>query len=200
MIRINLLGVPKAKRGKRGGATQALPGVGGGAPNMLGVLLILLALGAGGNYYYYSTLQRDGIRLQKEIEEARRENLRLADIKAKYLELEKQKDLYERRVNVIHELQENQKGPSMLLTMIGDTVNKSDAVWLNSMKEDGNNIALDGMALSVDAVANLMRNLKSSGYFKNIEIKTTFQDDQVKDMSAFSFTLICERNSPNPKS
>ena len=199
MIRINLLGVPKSKRGKRGGG-GALPGVGGGAPNMLVVAVVLLAIGAGGNYYYYTTLQKDAITLQNKIDDAKRENLRLADIKAKYLELEKQKDLYERRVNVIHQLQENQKGPSTLLSMIGDTVNKSDAVWLNSMKEEGNSITLDGMALSVDAVANLMKNLKSSGYFKNIEIKTTFQDDAVKDMSAFSFMLICERNSQNPKS
>jgi Tfp pilus assembly protein PilN len=50
------------------------------------------------------------------------------------------------------------------------------------------------VALSVDAVANLMRNLKASGYFKNVEIKTTFQDEAVKDMSAFSFMLVCERN------
>ncbi len=199
MIRINLLGVPKAKRGKRGGGA-ALPGVGGGAPNMLIVLLILLVIGAGGNWYYYTTLQKDAVKLQNQIDEAKRENLRLSDIKAKYLELEKQKDLYERRVNVIHQLQENQKGPSTLLSMIGDTVNKSDAVWLNSMREDGNNITLNGVALSVDAVANLMRNLKSSGYFKNIEIKSTFQDDSVKDMASFSFMLVCERNPQNPKS
>jgi type IV pilus assembly protein PilN len=193
MIRINLLGVPKAKRGKRGGGA-ALPGVGGGAPNMLVVVLILLALGGGANWYYYTALQKDAVKLQEQIDEAKRENLRLADIKTKYLELEKQKDLYERRVNVIHQLQENQKGPSTLLSMIGDTVNRTDAVWLNSMKEDGNNITLDGMALSVDAVANLMRNLKASGYFKNIEIKSTYQDDSVKDMSAFSFMLVCERS------
>ena len=193
MIRINLLGVPKSKRGKR--VSGALPGVGGGAPNMLIVLVVLLAIGAGGNWYYYNMLQKDAVKLQTQIDEAKRENLRLADIKAKYLELEKQKDLYERRVNVIHQLQENQKGPSLLLTTIGDTVNRTDAVWLNSMREDGNNITLDGVALSVNAVANLMRNLKSSGYFKNVEIKTTFQDESVKDMSAFSFMLVCERNT-----
>jgi type IV pilus assembly protein PilN len=198
MIRINLLGVPKSKRGKR--SSTSMPGVGGGAPNMMVVVLVLLALGAGGNYYYYSMLQKDAAKLQMQLDDAKRENLRLADIKTKYMELEKQKDLYERRVNVIHQLQENQKGPSMLLTMIGDTVNRTDAVWLNSMREDGNNVTLDGTALSVDAVANLMRNLKSSGYFKNIEIRSTFQDDAVKDMSAFSFLLICERNTPNQKS
>ena len=192
MIRINLLGVPK-KRGKRGGGAP-IPGVSGGGPNMLVVALVLLAIGAGANWYYYTSLQKDAVKLQAQIDDAKRENLRLADIKAKYLELEKQKDLYERRVNVIHQLQENQKGPSTLLSMIGDTVNHTDAVWLNSMKEDGNNITLDGMALSVDAVANLMRNLKASGYFKNIEIRSTYQDDSMKDMSAFTFMLVCERS------
>ena len=113
-------------------------------------------------------------------------------IKAKYIELERQKNIYESRVNVIHQLQANQSGPATLLTMIGDTVNKTDAVWLNSMKDDGNNINLDGVALSVDAVAQLMKNLKATGYFRSVEIKESFQDDVVKDMTAFTFTLVCE--------
>jgi|SRR5689334_23007190 type IV pilus assembly protein PilN len=196
MIRINLLGIPRPKKGKR--AAVAVSG-GGGAPNMLVVLLVLLAIGAGGNYFYYASLKKKAADLQQKIEEAKRENLRLADIKSKYLELEKQKDIYERRVNVIHQLQSNQAGPSLLLNTIADTVSRTDAVWLNSMKEDGNNINLDGVALSIDAVASLMRNLKSTGYFKNIEIKESFQDDVVRDMTAFTFTLVCERQ-PQQKS
>lgn len=196
MIRINLLGVPKAKRGKR----SVSSGGGGGAPNLLVVIAVLVAIAAGANWYYYNSLQKDSVALQAKIDDAKRENLRLADIKAKYLELEKEKDLYERRVNVIHQLQENQNGPTTLLSAVSDTVNKSDAVWLNSMREDGNNITLQGMALSVDAVAGLMKNLKSSGYFKNVEIKSTEQDDSRKDMSAFTFSLVCERNAPNKKS
>jgi Tfp pilus assembly protein PilN len=48
------------------------------------------------------------------------------------------------------------------------------------------------MALSADAVANLISNLQKTGYFKNIEIKETFQDESVKDMQAFQFELTCE--------
>ncbi len=194
MIRINLLGVPKAKRGRRAAAAG-----GGQPPNMLVVLLLVAALALGGNYYYYWSLQREATVLKQKMDAARRENQRLAEIKAKYLELEKQKDLYERRVNVIHQLQANQSGPATLLTTIGNTVNKTDAVWLNSMKEDGNNINLDGVALSIDAVAALMRNLKATGYFKNIEIKESFQDDVAKDVTAFTFSLICEKQ-PQSKS
>jgi Tfp pilus assembly protein PilN len=49
------------------------------------------------------------------------------------------------------------------------------------------------MALSTDAVANLIANLQKTGFFRNIEIKETYQDDQVKDMQAFQFTLTCEK-------
>lgn len=199
MIRINLLGVTSGKKGKRAAAAATTTTVSGGGPNMLVVLLVITALAAGGNYYYYSSLQRDAANLKIKMEEAKRENQRLADIKAKYIELEKQKDIYERRVNVIHQLQANQSGPATLLTTIGDTVNRTDAVWLNSMKDDGAAINLDGIALSVDAVAQLMKNLKATGYFKNIEIKESFQDDVVKDMTAFTFTLVCEKQ-PQQKS
>lgn len=196
MIRINLLGVPKSKRGKRA-ATSFTPG-GAGTGSVTIILVALVLLTAGANYFYYWSLQKEAVTLKTKIADANRENLRLAEVKAKYLELEKQKDLYERRVNVIHQLQENRSGPATLLTAISDTVNKTDAVWLNIMKEDGNNIQMEGVALSVDAVASLMHNLRRSGYFKTVEIKDTFQEDVVKDMSAFVFILVCEKQ-PQPQ-
>ena len=41
--------------------------------------------------------------------------------------------------------------------------------------------------------ANLIANLQKTGFFKNVEIKETFQDDAIKDMQAFQFTLTCEK-------
>jgi Tfp pilus assembly protein PilN len=61
------------------------------------------------------------------------------------------------------------------------------------MKDQGANVAIDGTALSTDAVANLIANLQKTGYFTNIEIKETYQDDQVKDMQAFQFSLTCQK-------
>jgi Tfp pilus assembly protein PilN len=82
-----------------------------------------------------------------------------------------------------------------LLNTIGDTVNGTEAVWLNSMQDQGANVSINGMALSPDAVANLIANLQHTGYFKNIEIKETYQDESYKDMQAFQFTLTCEKGS-----
>jgi type IV pilus assembly protein PilN len=111
----------------------------------------------------------------------------------RYLDRQKQADAYKRRVDVIDQLRANQTGPVNLLAMIGDTVNNTEAVWLNSMQDEGANVAIDGMALSSDAVANLISNLQKTGYFRNVEIKESFQDDSVKDMQAFQFTLTCEK-------
>jgi len=47
--------------------------------------------------------------------------------------------------------------------------------------------------LSEDAVSNLISNLQKSGQFKTVEIKETFQDDTVKEMQAFIFSLTCEK-------
>jgi Tfp pilus assembly protein PilN len=64
---------------------------------------------------------------------------------------------------------------------------------LKSMDDTGASVNLEGTALSTDAVANLIANLQKTGFFKTVEIKETYQDDQIKDMQAFQFTLTCEK-------
>jgi len=188
MIRINLLGVPKPKKGRRGPAIS----VGGGANmTLVGVLLVLVV--GGGNWWYYKGLNDQTTKLQSDLSAARTENSRLAQTKVRYQERQKQFDLYDHRVKVIHQLQESQTGPVNLMDMIASTVNSTDAVWLGTMNEDGNNINLTGTALSATAVANLLSNLKKTDYFKNVEIKETFQDESVKDMQAFQFSITCEK-------
>ena len=80
--------------------------------------------------------------------------------------------------------------------MVSSTVNKTDEVWLNAMNDAGPNVNVDGIALSTNAVANLMTNLMRTGYFKSVEIKDTYQDEQEKKIQAFNFSLICEKQPP----
>ncbi len=192
MIRINLLGGAKPK-GKKGPAIS-MPSfevgeLGGPLVQVAAVLLIVGALNGG--YWYKLDREKKTIEAQTRI--AEQKNRELADIKARYMERQKQADAYKRRVDVIDQLRNNQTGPVNLLAMIGDTVNGTEAVWLSSMQDQGASVAIDGMALSSDAVANLISNLQKTGFFKNIEIKESYQDESVKDMQAFQFTLTCEK-------
>ncbi len=69
-------------------------------------------------------------------------------------------------MDVIDQLRAGQAGPVNLLNMLGETVNGTEAVWLNTMKDQGASVDIEGMALSTDAVANLIANLQKTGYFK----------------------------------
>lgn len=192
MIRINLLGAPKPKSKKGGGASAVSMDAGSGGAPLLKVLIVLVVVGLF-NAFYWRQLDHEKQSIDQQMRAAEQKNRELADVKARYLERQRQAQAYKRRVDVIDSLRANQSGPVQLLNMIGDTVNGTEAVWLNNMKDHGASIDIEGMALSNDAVANLITNLNKSGYFKNVEIKETYQDEQVKDMQAFQFTLTCEK-------
>jgi Tfp pilus assembly protein PilN len=194
MIRINLLGTPKA-RNRRGGAAAApaieIGDVGSPMVKVLVAVALLIAI----NGFTWFRLDRRAQSIGAKMKVAEQTNRELSDVKSKYLERQKEADNYKRRVDVIDQLRKAQNGPVDLLNTIGSTVNGTEAVWLSTMKDQGANISIEGTALSTDAVANLIANLQKTGYFKNIEIKETYQDDSVKDMQAFQFTLTCEKKS-----
>ena len=192
MIRINLLGAPKPKNKKSMSVSMPSFEFGNLGGPMVQVAAVLLIAGAL-NFGYWYQLDREKKTLEVQMRVAEQKNRELADIKARYLERQRQAEAYKRRVDVIDQLRNNQSGPVNLLSMIGDTVNNTEAVWLNSMQDQGASVAIDGMALSSDAVANLISNLQKTGFFSNIEIKESIQDDSVKDMQAFQFTLTCEK-------
>ncbi len=194
MIRINLLGIAKQKGKRAGGAASPMPvieaGPGGSASlKILAVVVIAGLLNAG--YWYRLDKQQRDIAAKMRVAEAK--NRELADVKTRYLERQRQAENYKRRVDVIDQLRKNQAGPVELLNMLGETVNNTEAVWLSSLKDQGRSIDIQGMALSTDAVASLISNLQKTGRFSNVEIKETYQDETVKDMQAFQFTLTCEK-------
>jgi len=192
MIRINLLGMSKPKNRRSAGPAAPTIEVGDvGSPKVKVLVALMLAVAFNGFTWYHLDHQAQDIAAKMKV--AEQKNRELSDVKVKYLERQKEADNYKRRVDVIDQLRASQAGPVNLLNTIGDTVNGTEAVWLSTMKDSGTSIDISGMALSTDAVANLIANLQKTGYFKNIEIKETYQDESVKDMQAFQFQLTCEK-------
>ena len=195
MIRINLLGISKTK-GKRGApqtaaASMGMPSSGSPVIKVAAALIVLSVLNGG--YWFVLDKQKRDITVQMSV--AERKNRELSEVKARYMERQREAENYKRRVDVIDQLRANQAGPVDLMNTVGDTVNKTEAVWLNTMKDAGASIDLEGYALSSDAVANLIANLQKTGHFKTVEIKESAQDASIKEMQAFLFTLTCEKGS-----
>lgn len=196
MIRINLLETAKGKNKRAGGSSlPALPTMemGDMGSPKLKVLVVVILVGLL-NFGYWYRLDRQAQTIAKQMQAAELKNRELSDVKVRYMERQNEANNYKRRVDVIDALRAAQSGgPVNLLAMLGETVNGTEAVWLKKMDDTGATVNLEGTALSADAVANLIANLQKTGFFKTVEIKETFQDDSVKDMQAFQFTLTCEK-------
>jgi Tfp pilus assembly protein PilN len=193
MIKINLLENSKGKS-KRGGGGPSMPTMemGDMGSPKLKILAVLVIAGLFNLGYWYR-LDHQSKAIAAKMKVAEQKNHELADVKSRFLERQTQANNYKRRVDVIDGLRQNQTGPVTLLAMLGETVNNTEAVWLSKMDDSGPSVNLEGTALSTDAVANLIANLQKTGFFKTVEIKETFQDDTIKDMQAFQFTLTCEK-------
>jgi len=192
MIRINLLEAPKAKSKRSGMPSMPTMEVGDvGSPRLK--VLIAFGLAAAFNMYTWYHLEAEKKVIAQNMAQAEQKNRELADVKQRYMARQHEADNYKRRVDVIDQLRNNQAGPVNLMAMVGETVNNTEAIWLNNLKDQGTSVDIEGMALSTDAVANLISNLQKTGYFRNVEIKESIQDETIKDMQAFTFTLSCEK-------
>jgi Tfp pilus assembly protein PilN len=193
MIRINLLETAKSKSKRAGGSagpslpSMELGNLGSPALKVLVIVLLVALL----NFGYWYRLDRQGKAIAQQMAAAEQKNRELSDVKARFLERQRQADNYKRRVDVIDKLREGQSGPVNLLAMMGETVNGTEAVWLRKLDDTGSTLNVEGTALSTDAVANLIGNLQKTGFFSSVEMKETYQDETIKDMQAFQFTLNC---------
>ncbi len=193
MIKINLLETSKGK-GKRGGSGPSMPTMemGDMGSPKLKILVIMVIVGLVNLGYWYR-LDHMSKEIAAKMKVAEQHNRELADVKAQFLARQNQANAYKRRVDVIDSLRQSQTGPVNLMAMMGETINNTEAVWLSKMDDQGASVNLEGTALSTDAVANLIANLQKTGFFKTVEIKETYQDEQIKEMQAFQFTLTCEK-------
>ena len=101
-------------------------------------------------------------------------------------------DILKHRVDVIQQLRDRQNARPNFLKDGSASGQDSSAVWLKSIRDEGESITIEGMAITLDDVSEIISDLKRTGYFKNIEIKETYRDDGQNKTHAFEFQLTCE--------
>jgi len=164
MIRINLLAEAKPVKKKRGVAAL-------GSGGRLNTVLIGGALGlvvlAGFIHWWILSAQ---IKAQEEkIRLAQVEVTRLESVLKEVKDYEAKKARVQRKVDLINQLKQNQRGPVRLM----DEVSKAlpDLVWLERMECRGNLINIDGKAFNPPAVANFLENLKRVPAFQEPKVE-----------------------------
>lgn len=193
MIRINLLPGQQRPKAKRGSAA-------GGGGGWQGVLLLggaILGVGALAVLFFMQAGKLEDAK--KRVTDLQNEKASLEKVKLEVENYQKQKQILDQRIAVIQDLQRNRVGGQELLDVVATTVNRVDSLWLTTMVRRGNTLNIEGTAASISAVANLVTQLKRAGYFDNVEIKETRQDDRNKAVQVFIFTVSADFVLPGTK-
>lgn len=192
MIRINLLGQTRPKTTK-----QSVP-LENGLPIILGIAAVVIAGVVLFSMYLSQKKQLDDT--NNRIAALRAEKASLQQVKQDVDRFEQQKQALQTQIDVIEGLQKNRTGAQELLQMVANTVVRVDQLWLTSLDRKGDALSIGGEAGNINSVANFMTQLKRSGYFDKIEIQEAKEDDVVKSVTTYGFTMTATvAQSPTPQ-
>ncbi len=155
MIKINLLAVER-DRGKR----KAKFAFGSKVPLACSLILVLTGLGVG---WWFWSLRREAAELTEQIAEAQAETQRLQGVIQQVRRFEDQRAQLQQRVTLIEQLRKGQTGPVHLLDQVSRSL--PEAMWLIDLKQTGNDVAIEGRCMTLNALSDFVSNLESSNFF-----------------------------------
>ena len=114
-------------------------------------------------------------------------------------ELKKEKEVYRKQFQVIENLKKDKEGPVRMLDEIATRIPKK--MWLISMKQSGNTLQLDGVAVENKLISKFMYNLKESPYFKKVDLikseMKVIKTGKKTSEKLNNFTLTCVITRPS---
>lgn len=163
MIRINLLSAREiqAEIGRRQDLTIAAVSI--------GALLALMLLVFLYQFYRTTALEREAANLRAEIAKLESETKEVAVLQRTIADLKQ-------KVKVIDDLSQKKVGPVRVMESLSIAV--PEKLWLTEFKENSGSLAMSGMAIDNQTVADFLRALAASPYFSDVDLVETSQVQQ----------------------
>ena len=164
MIKINLLSTKKVKR-----TITLRVGIKSNITLFFAAISVVLLLEGLAGYWLYSNLS-------SLTEEKRSLEIRVKEVKEKVKEVEnyeKDKKIYSEKIAIIQNLKKNQKGPVRVLDELSSML--PERVWLVSLRGTGKDVTIIGSGMTNDDIVKYVYNLKSSKFFKNVQLTESRQ-------------------------
>ncbi len=144
------------------------------------VTVLAIAVAVSGTWWFILKSKRADLKETQRQKTVERDELQPFIDKVE--ELEAKRALLKRKVDVINDLKNKQRGPVRIMDEISRAL--PELIWLTKLELSGNNIKLTGEAMDENAVAN---------YYSNLDASPFFEEPEVKDLSRrqedFSFSL-----------
>jgi type IV pilus assembly protein PilN len=157
MIRINLIAGERRAAKTAGRSLQI-----GQKVTVAGSLLIVLAVVVIG--WRYWTIMQDREALTRDIDAARREESRLAEVLKQVADFEANRSQLQQRVALIDDLRKGQTAPVHMIDQISRAL--PEMTWLTQLKQENYDVTIEGRCLSQTALSDFVSNLEVSRYFK----------------------------------
>jgi type IV pilus assembly protein PilN len=169
MIRINLL-KPERKEIRETSAAPT-PEFKEKGRQPFAAVIVLLALVAIAVLFYY---QKNAITKENNLlRDAQAEKKSLQDVVIKLDELEKQKNLFERKISVITQLQSRQENAVIIMDELSRHL--PNWLWLTELSFSAQQIRIKGRAVSNNLIADYIFSLEESPYFRNVNLISSTQ-------------------------
>jgi type IV pilus assembly protein PilN len=183
MTKINLLPWRQERRAQRQKEYLTILGATG---------LLAAAVAFGVIKYYDGLIANQNDRNAYLTEEIKALEVKIAEI----AELEKKRDHLLNRKQVIEQLQANRSQMVHLFDQLVRTI--PEGVKLNTIKQNGESLTLDGVAQSSARVASYMRSLEGSGWMTAPDV-SIIEAKGADKLLPFQFTLSVTLTKPKPK-
>ncbi|MEO6258733.1 MAG: PilN domain-containing protein [Thermoanaerobaculia bacterium] len=183
MIKINLVREGRAVRGA--GAVQgAAAAAVSGPSNLNNVFLVAgLILGAVIAFGWWFIENRKLADRRETVVTKQSEAQRLEAIIKEVEDYQKRKDSLQKRIDLINQLKQNQKGPVRIMDRISQDL--PDLVWLDRLNMSGGAITIEGRGLNPNAIANFVENVKNDALFEEPDLSSVTQASVVPPVYSF---------------
>ncbi len=182
MIRINLL-KPERKEFKEASIAPT-PEFKEKKRQPWAALLLIVALIASAALFFYqrNTLTRE----QNLLRATKEEKKSLQHVVVKLEELERQRNLFKRKINVITQLQSRQENAVIIMDELSKHL--PNWVWLTELSFISQGVRIKGRAVSNNLIADYIYNLEKSQYFYEVHLISSTQR-RIRNNQYLDFSL-----------
>ena len=176
MIKINLVREGRAVRGAGAVAAPAVTpmGGGGGGTDINSIIIVALLVVGGLLAGAWWWIEKRKLNEREETYTSRKaEADKLEAIIRDVEEYQKRKDNLQKRIDLINQLKQNQRGPVRIMDQVSRDL--PDLVWLDKMTINNGSISLQGRGLNPNAIANFVENIKNDPYFEEPQVGSMTQ-------------------------
>jgi type IV pilus assembly protein PilN len=174
LIKINLVREGRAVRGAGAVAAPVTPVAGGGGTDINSIIIVALIVVGGLIAGAWWWMEKRKLNEREETVTVRKaEADKLEAIIRDVEEYQKRKDNLQKRIDLINQLKQNQRGPVRIMDQVSRDL--PDLVWLDKMSINNGFITLTGRGLNPNAIANFVENIKNDPYFEEPQVGSMTQ-------------------------